>query len=96
MPSFQPSDSWDFFNEPFRNRVKPFDPVEHPIDVLTTQKKLVQANPFPFGTAISHIANRNLDGTLIDKVDVKVPYEIEFRGRRHFDDNKVEGVEWYD
>ena len=35
MPSFEPSDSWDFFKEPFRNRVKPFDPIENPIDVLT-------------------------------------------------------------
>lgn len=96
MPSFEASDSWDFFEKPFRNRVKPFDAINDPIDVMTIQKKLVEGNKHPFAQAISGIANKELDGTLLEKADVKIPYELEFRGRRHFGDDKVEGVEWFE
>jgi len=96
MPSFEASDNWDFFDKPFRNRVKPFDSNENPVDVQTIQKKLVEGNSRPFGQAISGIANKNLDGTEIERKDVKIPYELEFRGVRNLPKDKVEGVEWYD
>jgi hypothetical protein len=63
MPSFEPSDSWDFFAEPFRNRVEPFNAVDNPIDVLTTQKKLVEGNRFPFAQGFHDIAKGDQDLT---------------------------------
>lgn len=44
MSSFTGSDSWDFFANPMSNRVKPFDPKEHPIQVATILKKLIEGS----------------------------------------------------
>ena len=44
MSSFTGSDSWDFFANPMSNRVQPFDPKEHPIQVATILKKLIEGS----------------------------------------------------
>jgi hypothetical protein len=86
MPSFTPTDSWNFFEYPMSNVVKPFDKEDHDIERQTVLKKMVEANQRPFGTAISDIARCNLDGSTVDKV--VVPYRLEFKGVPKFNHKK--------
>ena len=86
MPSFTPTDSWNFFEYPMSNVVKPFDKEDHDIERQTVLKKMVEANQRPFGTAISDIARCNLDGSTED--EVKVPYRLEFKGIPQFKHEK--------
>ena len=65
MPSFTPTDSWNFFEYPMSNVVEPFDEKLHDIERQTVMKKMTEANPRPFGTAISDIARCNCDGTTV-------------------------------
>ena len=60
--SFLQSESWNFFDKPLANRVKPLDPVENPIEFETLHRKLLEATSMPYGTAISHLADKHLDG----------------------------------
>ncbi len=73
------SNSWNFFKEPLANRVAPFDPIEHEIQFETVHRKLVEANVMPYGTAISHIADKYVNGDSIDRENVSIPYELRFR-----------------
>ncbi len=77
--SFMASDSWNFFKEPLANRVAAFDPVEHEVQFNTVHRKLLEANAMPYGTAISHIANKYVNGDSIERGDVSIPYELRFR-----------------
>jgi len=77
--SFMASDSWNFFKEPLANRVAAFDPEEHEIQFNTVHRKLLEANAMPYGTAISHIADKHVNGDTIDRENVKIPYELRFR-----------------
>jgi len=90
MPSFLPTDSWDFFKYPLKNVVEPLNEVEHECHTKTLIKKMTETNPRPFGTAISDIARWNLDGSKVrdDRKKVKVPYRLEFRGKHHFSNKK--------
>jgi mannose-6-phosphate isomerase class I len=44
MPSFTPTDSWNFFEYPMSNVVKPFDKEDHDIERKTVLRKMVEAN----------------------------------------------------
>ena len=69
-------------------------------------KKMTEANTRPFGTAISDIARSRLDGSIISKRDVKVPYRLEFKHPRHkfrhmkeyetLEDGTKRWVPWYE
>jgi len=75
MPSFVPTDSWNFFEYPFSNVVKPFDKDDHAIERMTVLKKMTEANQRPFGTGISDIARCKNDGTNVEG-KVEVPYRL--------------------
>jgi len=86
MPSFSPTDSWNFFEKPFLNVVKPFDKKKHEIERKTVLKKMTEGTHRPFGTAISDIARCNLDGSTVD--EVKVPYRLSFQSPIDFSPDK--------
>ena len=44
MTGFVPTDSWNFFEYPMSNVVKPFDKVDHAIERQTVLKKMTEAN----------------------------------------------------
>ena len=63
MNSFKPSDSWNFFEKPFTNRVitkKDFDemPANTTDEIMqeTMFKKMVEASKNPFAVSVSNIA----------------------------------------
>ena len=82
MPNMVGVNSWNFFEQPFSNRVKPFDPVANPIEHLTVQKKMAEANFRPFVTGIGHIGHWNHDMTPVAEGDVVIPYELTFTSPR--------------
>ena len=53
MPSFVPSDSWNFFHEPMKTRVAPFDPIDHFYDYHTVRVNLAENSPRPFVGGVS-------------------------------------------
>ena len=93
------SGSWNFFKGPLKNRLTPFDPVEHETQFKTVHRKMLEANAMPYGTAIGHIADKMEDGTPVPKDQVKIPFELRFRlpaedmERFEFTDNEEA---WYD
>ena len=78
MPNFTGTDSWNFFELPMKSRVEPFDPEVNACEVVTIQRKLVDASEWPFACGISTIGDRNSDGSNIAENDVNVPFELQF------------------
>ncbi len=77
--SFMASGSYNFFKEPLANRVAPFDPEEHEVQFNTVHRKMLESNAMPYGTAISHVADKYVNGDKIARDDVKIPFELRFR-----------------
>lgn len=77
-PNLTGSDSWDFFHEPMKTRVQPFDPETHPIEVDTKQKKMVEASSRPFATSVGTIGTTYITGEEIPRENVNIPYELQF------------------
>ena len=100
MPFFTSTDSWNFFENPFKTRVDPFDPVDHVIEYNTIRKKLAEASGNPFVCGFGHFGDKLDDGTAI--TNVRIPYELEFAGLETFSANKAinqttgEQRMWYD
>ena len=42
----------------------------------------------PFATAVSMIADSNTDGTIVERKEVKAPYELHYTSKVHFSDTK--------
>ena len=59
MPSFNASSSWNFFNEPMRNRVEPFT---EDLKKETIEKKLVEASNKPYAVGFSWVGYQTSDG----------------------------------
>lgn len=78
MPSFLNSGSWNFFEKPMSNRVDPFDQDENWCEAATIQRKLGETTAWPFDTGISQIADRLPNGGVIEKENVKTPYQLIF------------------
>lgn len=86
MHSFTPNSSFNFFEHDLSNVVEPLDQVDNQCEIQTILKKFIEANPRPFGTAISDIARCNFDGTTED--NVKVPYRVKFVSPINFPSEK--------
>ena len=76
MPSFEGSNSWNFFQSPFRSRVAAFGTNTCPD--LTIRKKLATSSRWPFSCGYSRVAQHLQDGSEITG-DLSMPYEISFR-----------------
>ncbi len=74
MSSFQENESWNFFEKPIGNRVKPITEEENPIEFQTMLQKILEANVHPFALRIGHLGERLADGSTVS--DVNIPYEI--------------------
>ena len=68
MPSFHPTDSWNFFENDFINRVEPFDENDEVDQMLldTIIEKLVAGDNQPFSTAIGQFAEFNISSEGLD------------------------------
>ena len=86
-PNLTGSSSWNFFHEPMKTRVQPFDASEHPIEVQTKQKKMVEASSRPFATAVGVIGATFPDGTELPHSNVNIPYELQFSSPFSFSDS---------
>lgn len=95
MPSFNASDSWDFFAQPMKNRVEPFS-EDQTFERLTILKKLIEGSSRPFAVGNAPIALWNHDGSEISTSNADTPYELEFTSQIHFPEEKQEGVMFYD
>ena len=68
MPSFHPTESWNFFNQDFINRVEPFD-TSDPDDAMlrdTIIEKLIAGDNQPYSTAIGNFAEFNISAEGLD------------------------------
>jgi len=87
--------SWDFFKAPMKNRV---DRFTEECEIDTVEKKMIEANPFPYVTAVARPAAMATDGVVLNTDDFggefRLPYQLEYEGTHHFpnDDEEI----WYD
>lgn len=98
MPSFHPTDSWNFFENDFINRVEPFDENDEVDQMLldTIIEKLVAGDNQPFSTAIGQFAEFNISSEGLDQNEVKAPYELYFRAADGIKEAVSEYSEWYE
>ena len=92
-PNLTGSSSWNFFHEPMKTRVEPFDENTHPIKAATKQKKMVEASSRPFATAVGTIGATFPDGTELPRDNVNIPYELRFSSPFSFSDGKEYGAD---
>ncbi len=63
MPSFFGTKSWNFFKNPMRTRVEPFNETDHFYETKTIQKKFVDATTKPFTSGLGYLSKFNSDGS---------------------------------
>jgi hypothetical protein len=98
MSSFKESDSWNFFENQMSNRVSPFSAHDDFIEFNTMHKKLLEGSRCPYGTGVSHIANKGNDGELVgERTDVRTPYELHYTSpfKAALDEDDIQGQVWY-
>ena len=76
MPFFTSTNSWNFFENPFKTRVDPFDERENEYEFNTIRKKLVEGSGNPYVCGFGHFGDRTSDATFVDVDDVSIPYEL--------------------
>jgi len=102
MPNFTGLDdngkeSWDFFHQPLSNRVKRFSET---CELDSLEKKMIEANPFPYATSVVfpayHDTSDYLDPKVILRTDesFRAPYALEYESSKHFPNDN--DVTWYD
>ena len=100
MPSFQTSDSWNFFKNGMHTRVEPITEESNKCMFDTIIKHFVASSTTPFATAVGHIGDLNTDGTPVTASEVYIPWELAFEApdaiKSLIPDEKIDGVNWYD
>ena len=99
MPSFHPTESWNFFNTDLINRVEPFDETDEVDKMLldTIIEKLITGDNQPFSTAIGNFAEFNINTESLDQSTVVSPYELYFRAPDAIKDQMHDELQdpWY-
>ena len=78
MPSFEPTESWNFWENAMNTRVAPITEESNKCLFDTVIASLQKAANTPFACGIGHVADSNTDGTSVAKADVVTPFELSF------------------
>lgn len=93
--SFKNSGSWNFFKNPLKTRVLPFDELDDGLWIDTVEQKFFDATNKPFFMGISHLYRSNNDGTEVDETLIEhIPYELEFESHYQFPNERMQ-QEWW-
>lgn len=76
MYAMIPWNDRDFFKRTLSNRVK--GPPEGSCEGETLHKKLLEAGPCPYETAVGNIANKYVNGDPIEEDDVRIPFSLKY------------------
>jgi len=66
----------DFFKRTLSNRVK--GPPKDSCEGQTLHKKLLEATPCPYETAVGQIGDKYVNGVSVDPDDVSIPFSLKF------------------
>lgn len=88
MPNFTGTESWDFFSQPLKSRVEPFDVSENPIEIETILKKNIEGSARPFATGVCKPAEWDDEDNEITRNQVSCPYELHYVSDYHFNNEK--------